>query len=99
VVACKFTLFSWIIPTSFYDSPAIFNFQPILVVTQGVKATLYVAEAAVSDCQSTSPRSPFCNIQGIDVGVVGLPGDANQNGIIRIADVTKILDIMANGGE
>lgn len=77
MVACKFTLFSWIIPTSFYDSPAIFNFQPILVVTQGVKATLYVAEAAVSDCQ------------------VGLLGDANQNGIIRIADVTTILTIMA----
>ena len=60
-------------------------------------ATLYVAKAAVSDYQSTSPWSQFTNIQGIDVGVVGLPGDANQNGEIEIGDVTRILWIMAGG--
>ena len=56
-------------------------------------ATLYVAKAAVSDYQSTSPWSNFTNIQGINVGP--LPGDANQNGEIEIGDVTKILWIMA----
>ena len=58
-------------------------------------ATLYVAKAAVSDYQSTSPWSNFTNIQGINVGP--LPGDANQNGEIEIGDVTKILWIMAGG--
>ena len=58
-------------------------------------ATLYVAKAAVSDYQSTSPWSKFTNIQGINVGP--LIGDANQNGEIEIGDVTKILWIMAGG--
>jgi hypothetical protein len=60
-------------------------------------ATLYVAKAAVSNYQSTSPWSQFKDIHGIDIGVVGLPGDANQNGEIEIGDVTKILWIMAGG--
>ena len=57
-------------------------------------ATLYVPSSAIEDYRTTAPWSSFGTILPL-----ALLGDANGNGEVEIGDVTKILTIMANGGE
>ena len=59
-------------------------------------ATLYVPQASIEAYQAHQYWKKFQNI----VGVAGAgPGDVDGNGIIAIADVTALIDVLLSGGD